>query len=64
MGLRRQIEADVPIEAVVDDIVVCDLGEPVGADAEGLSRDEAGIMWWHGIRPGWRYFADKARRDP
>jgi hypothetical protein len=60
-GLRRRVEVDIPVTAIVDDIVVCDLGEPLGTDREGGERDENGILWWPGIRPELRYFAHKAR---
>jgi hypothetical protein len=60
-GLRREVETDVPIEAVVKDIVWLDLGEPLGKEADGLTRDQDGILWWFGTDLEWRYAARKAR---
>lgn len=60
-GLRREVETDIPVQAVVTDILWHDLSEPIGAEAASLTRDSEGILWWSGTRPEWRYQAMKAR---
>jgi hypothetical protein len=61
LGLRREVETDVPVDAVAMDIVWDDLIEPLGRQADGLMRDGDGIMWWPGTRPEWRHQAMRAR---
>lgn|GEM_PF-3530313 len=54
LGLRRVVEADWTIEGVVDEVVTCELGEPLGSLWETLTPDEAGTMWWAGNPPEWK----------
>lgn len=61
VGLRRVIELDVPLDAVVSDILEGDFGEPMGSDAEHIWLDDEGRRWWSGLRPEWRYEANSAR---
>lgn len=54
LGLRRQIESDWPVDAVVEYIVTSELGEPLGSREAWLEPDEHGIHWWVGDPPDWR----------
>ena len=51
VGLRRQIESDWPLEAVVLYILTSELGES-WVPAETLESDEHGVLWWTGDTPG------------
>lgn len=57
LGLRRRIEPDVPLDRVVDYVLMQELGEPPGSLVEGVVPDEDGITWWHGDRAEWRDYA-------
>jgi len=55
LGLRRKIDADLPLSAVVAQILDAELGEPPGGMVEGVEPDSDGITWWEGEpREWWR----------
>lgn len=41
-------------EGVVDEIVTCEIGEPLGSLHETLRPDAEGVMWWTGNLPEWK----------
>jgi len=53
LGLRRKIDADLPLSRVVGQILDAELGEPVGRMIDGVAPDANGITWWHGEPPEW-----------
>ena len=53
LGLRRRIDADLPLDIVVGQILGAELGEPPGLLVEAVAPDSSGITWWHGEPPGW-----------
>lgn len=54
IGLRRTVEPDWTIEGVADEVVTCELGEPLGSLWHTLTPDLAGVMWWTGNPPEWK----------
>jgi hypothetical protein len=54
LGLRRTGETDWTIDGVVDQVLVGELGEPLGALEDTLRADDKGVMWWTGDQPEWR----------
>ncbi len=56
LGLRRKVEANVPVEHVVEDMLSGDLGEPLGSLVDTLVLDDNGVMWWEGNPPECRHF--------
>jgi hypothetical protein len=55
LGLRRRIEADVPLDDMIGKILDAELGEPPGALVEDVEPDSDGITWWQGEpRQWWR----------
>lgn len=54
VGLRRTVEPDWSIDAVVDHVLVGELGEPLGAMEDELVADKDGVMWWAGDTPEWK----------
>ena len=56
LGLRRNVEANVPAQHVVEDILSGDLGEPLGGLVDALVPDDNGVMWWEGNPPEWRHY--------
>jgi hypothetical protein len=54
LGLRRTVEPNWTIDGVVDQVLVGELGEPLGTLEDTLRPDDQGVMWWTGDRPEWR----------
>jgi hypothetical protein len=54
LGLRRTIEADWTVAGIADEIVSCEIGEPLGSLYDTLQPDAEGVMWWTGNLPEWR----------
>jgi hypothetical protein len=54
LGLRRTVEDDWSIEGLVEEMVVCEMGEPLGSLYESLQPDAKGVMWWTGNLPEWK----------
>lgn len=54
LGLRRTVEPCWTIDGLVDQVLVGELGEPLGALEDTLRADDKGFMWWTGDRPEWR----------
>jgi hypothetical protein len=54
LGLRRTVDPDWTVEGVADEILCCELGEPLGSLYAGLEADEDGVMWWTGNLPEWK----------
>ena len=54
LGLRRSVEPDWSIEGVADEILVAELGEPLGSRRDSLQADADGVMWWTGNLPEWK----------
>ncbi|GAA2026040.1 hypothetical protein WDZ16_01310 [Pseudokineococcus marinus] len=66
-GLRRELDGDVlanhsgdPAVNLADDIVIGDVGEPLGRNADLMVPDADGVWWW-GDDP---LLGDRARRGP
>jgi hypothetical protein len=56
VGLRRTIEqgSEWTLEGIVDEILTCELGEPLGSCFDTLEADEDGMLWWIGNRTEWK----------
>lgn len=54
LGLRREVEDDWTLEGVADEILTCELDEPLGSMIDTLQPDEHGVMWWTGNLPEWK----------
>jgi hypothetical protein len=54
LGLRRVVEPDWTIDGVVDEILSCELGEPLGSVFDELVPDDAGVHWWNGNPDEWK----------
>ncbi len=58
LGLRRELDLDLPVSRVVDQILDAELGEPPGRLIDGVEPDENGIVWWHGEPAKWWRWRD------
>lgn len=56
LGLRRTLEAGVPVAALVDEIVNREVGEPLGSLSAELTQDADGVWWFEGNPPQWRVY--------
>ena len=56
VGLRRLVEADVPINEIVEEIVDLEIGEPKANFYRRLKPDGEGVRWWQGNPPSERSY--------
>ena len=54
LGLRREVEDDWTLEGLADEILTCELDEPLGSMIDTLQPDDQGVMWWSGNLPEWK----------
>lgn len=53
-GLRRTVEPAWSISGVVDEVLTCELFEPLGSLYDPMVADEQGIKWWAGNLSDWK----------
>jgi hypothetical protein len=56
LGLRRTVEqgSEWTVEGIVDEILTCEMGEPLGSCFDTLQADADGVLWWTGNRTEWK----------
>jgi hypothetical protein len=56
LGLRRTVEqsSEWTVEGIVDEILTCEMGEPLGSCFDTLEADGDGVLWWTGNRAEWK----------
>jgi hypothetical protein len=53
LGLRRRVPPEWSIDGLVQEVVICELEEPLGSLMPTLQPDAAGVRWWSGNPPEW-----------
>ncbi len=56
VGLRRTVEqgSEWTVEGIVDEILTCEMGEPLGSCFDTLEADRDRVLWWTGNRTEWK----------
>lgn len=53
LGLRRRVPPGWSIDGLVQEVIMCELEEPLGNLEVTLQADDAGVRWWSGNSPEW-----------
>jgi hypothetical protein len=53
LGLRRHVPPEWTVDGLVQEILICELEEPLGSLSATLQADDAGVRWWRGNPPEW-----------